>query len=306
MAYNAELRDGRRRLQRPGQAAAGGVAFLPFITLPNADPFFNERQSLSMANIRQKLLALQADFLSIANRPDALPREVTCAAARGGRLVYQAFQEGLIVDESDFLKATEGWREPKQTPELDTWSWASFWTMFVFAMAKAYPDGGTDPLALHGGPQLNGVRIDQSDGKEWRIRARNYAYAAEWVAEHLATPTVADGDRQPQDTDSGQDAGQVPKATAMAADDFRSVNWYGTIYEFTATQAACVRVLWEHYQQRTPAVGEQTILDSADSSSDRLSNVFKTRKRYHPAWKAMIVPSGKGAFRLQKPSEQKT
>jgi hypothetical protein len=115
-----------------------------------------------------------------------------------------------------------------------------------------------------------------------------------------ASPTAGGPvDQQPQD------AGKIPDTTPTAADDFRSVNWYGTTYEFTATQAACFRVLWEHYQQRTPAVGEQTILESADSSSSRLSNVFRTKKSYHPAWNSIIVPAGKGAFKLQRPPEKK-
>ncbi len=82
--------------------------------------------------------------------------------------------------------------------------------------------------------------------------------------------------------------------------DFRSVNWYGTQYTFTPTQAACFRVLWESWQRGTPGLGEQTILEEAESQSQRLIYLFK--KGRHPAWGTLIIPGdGKGMFRLQEP-----
>lgn len=77
--------------------------------------------------------------------------------------------------------------------------------------------------------------------------------------------------------------------------DFRSVDWFGESYAFTPTQAACVKVLWEHWEQDTPEVGDQTILEVADSTSNRLDSVFKDC----PAWGTMIVPGKtKGTRRL--------
>jgi hypothetical protein len=96
---------------------------------------------------------------------------------------------------------------------------------------------------------------------------------------------------KPQDAAGGDD----DQDTAHG-DDFRSVRWYGEVYEFTATQAACVKVLWEHWKRGTPVVGEPTILEAADSSSNRLRDVFD--KGRHPAWDTMIVEARKGAFRL--------
>jgi hypothetical protein len=79
--------------------------------------------------------------------------------------------------------------------------------------------------------------------------------------------------------------------------DFRSVNWFGTIYSFTANQAAVVRVLWEAWEAGTPEVGDETLLRAVDEEAppDRLANLF----RGHPAWGAMIVTGGsKGSRRL--------
>jgi hypothetical protein len=105
-------------------------------------------------------------------------------------------------------------------------------------------------------------------------------------------------------------AGGTPQATAADGDakpeeqsrhslDFRSVYWFGEEHIFTPTQAACVKILWENWEQRTPTVGEQTILDTADSAGSRLRDIFKG----HPAWGKMIAPAGKGAFRLQEPEK---
>jgi hypothetical protein len=82
--------------------------------------------------------------------------------------------------------------------------------------------------------------------------------------------------------------------------DFRSVIWYGTPYTFTALQAACVKILWQAWENRTPEVGDAAILQSAESSSDRLSWLF----RDHSAWDSMIVPgSTKGTHRLADPPQ---
>jgi hypothetical protein len=43
-----------------------------------------------------------------------------------------------------------------------------------------------------------------------------------------------------------QDCGEQD---AAHGDDFRCVCWFGEVYEFTATQAACVKVLWEHWER---------------------------------------------------------
>ncbi len=106
----------------------------------------------------------------------------------------------------------------------------------------------------------------------------------------------AGGDRSGQDLDAS-DSTDEP----TVAEDFRSLHWDGTTYEFTPTQAAWVRVLWEHWKQRTATVGEQSVLESAESNSGRLRDVFKN----HPAWGTLIVPSKKGAFKLERPTEKK-
>lgn len=87
--------------------------------------------------------------------------------------------------------------------------------------------------------------------------------------------------------------------------DFCSVNWNGIKYHFTKTQAACVKVMWNSWDAGHREMQQATILTEADSSSSRLSNVFrvkvkgKNRSTPHPAWGAMVIPGAvDGSFRL--------
>lgn len=68
--------------------------------------------------------------------------------------------------------------------------------------------------------------------------------------------------------------------------DFRDVTWYETKYVFSAKQAACVRILWEAWEQGTPWIADGTLLQKANvGDRQRLRDVF----RDHAAWGKMIV-----------------
>jgi hypothetical protein len=91
-----------------------------------------------------------------------------------------------------------------------------------------------------------------------------------------------------------------PLPTARHSADFRDVHWYGAVYYFTPTQAACVKVLWEEWERGTPELGQETILEhpTVEAESKRLSDVFKG----HDAWGKLIVPGHTaGAYRLAEP-----
>lgn len=79
--------------------------------------------------------------------------------------------------------------------------------------------------------------------------------------------------------------------------DFRSVKWFSVGYSFTANQAACVKLLWESWEQGCPEVGGATVLEAAGIHTERFDHVF----RGHPALGKMIVPGQtKGSYRLQE------
>lgn len=88
-------------------------------------------------------------------------------------------------------------------------------------------------------------------------------------------------------------------AGARHSPDFRSVYWFGTDYTFSPTQAAVVHALWEAWDDGVPAVGNETLTEAAGSDGGRVRDLF----RDHPAWGAMIVPAGKGSYRLQEPAD---
>jgi hypothetical protein len=82
--------------------------------------------------------------------------------------------------------------------------------------------------------------------------------------------------------------------------DFRSVRWFGKEFFFTPHQAACVRTLWENWENGTPEVGQETVLSRASCTTKRLVDLFKE----HEAWQTTIVSgTTKGSFRLQPPTD---
>lgn len=92
-----------------------------------------------------------------------------------------------------------------------------------------------------------------------------------------------------------------PEPTATHSTDYRSVNWSGTPYTFTKTQAACVKPLWEAWERGTPELDQPTVLMEADASGNRLVDIF----RGHPAWRTLIVSgSTKGSYRLHDSTSQ--
>ncbi len=83
--------------------------------------------------------------------------------------------------------------------------------------------------------------------------------------------------------------------------DFRSVDWFGTLYHFTPAQAVVVKVLWEAWENGTPDVGGETLTDAAGSDKGRLVDLFKSEGKPHKAWGAIIVSGEtKGSYRLQE------
>jgi hypothetical protein len=109
-------------------------------------------------------------------------------------------------------------------------------------------------------------------------------------------------DRGPPQAGTDLDTQSVgeKRSPARHSSDFRWVNWYGTDYMFTKTQAACIGVLWAAWKNDTPELDQQTVLTApeVDAESKRLVDLFKG----HPAWGRMIVKGAtQGAYRLRPP-----
>ncbi len=118
------------------------------------------------------------------------------------------------------------------------------------------------------------------------------------------TPTASQvhaiANRLSQVAGIGDEADDPP--AAVHSPDFRSVNWFGTTYSFTANQARVIESLWMACEQGTPDVGDETLLNAVDHESPptSLRNLF----RNNAAWGTLIVEGGsKGSHRLAEPKE---
>jgi hypothetical protein len=90
------------------------------------------------------------------------------------------------------------------------------------------------------------------------------------------------------------------------SEDYTSVVWCGKSYQFTKTQALCIKYLWAEWEKSEGlGLSEKTIGDKIGSSADnyKLKHTFRVKRNnkslQHPAWGKMIVPCGKGTFCLK-------
>lgn len=80
--------------------------------------------------------------------------------------------------------------------------------------------------------------------------------------------------------------------------DFSCVRWYGTIYSFTARQAHVVRAFWMAWENGTPAMRVETLMEAAGVSSDEDVKIYDVFKN-NPAFGKLIVPGpAKGTYQL--------
>lgn len=80
--------------------------------------------------------------------------------------------------------------------------------------------------------------------------------------------------------------------------DYHSVRWYGERHTFSHQQAAVVALLWEAYENGTPNLSQEHLLDKSGSSGSRLRDVFRENGAMNAAWNTMIVESRRGVFHL--------
>jgi len=83
------------------------------------------------------------------------------------------------------------------------------------------------------------------------------------------------------------------------SEDYTSVVWEGKTFSFNATQALCVKILYEGFLTGVPWVSSSkisTALSDYGIYDGRMSYVF----RNHGAWKSLIIfdRSGNGLYRL--------
>lgn len=90
------------------------------------------------------------------------------------------------------------------------------------------------------------------------------------------------------------------------SEDFRCVLWNGGVLEFTPNQAAIVGILYKNFENNTPIVSGDTLLNESGSEAKSVREVFD--KGEHSAWGTMIVPGErKNNFQIiPNPAENQT
>jgi hypothetical protein len=153
-------------------------------------------------------------------------------------------------------------------------------------------------------PGAEALTRDWRRAASWRAmldRVRGLGeHALPWFALQLR---CFEQELAPNGPPGGQAADVPPLPLARHSLDFRSVHWFGADYTFTETQAAVVAILWGEWANGTPDVGHRTLLARARADSDDLHDLFKVKKKPHPAWGTMIRSNvgTKGTARLCPP-----
>lgn len=101
-----------------------------------------------------------------------------------------------------------------------------------------------------------------------------------------------------------------PEALTMqpvVSEDFCSLTIGEQRYIFSPTQAAVVRILWNAWVARTPAVFGESILEGSGSQGARVRDIFKiSGKEMHPAWGKLIVKDGRNRYFLNFPEKSRS
>lgn len=118
-----------------------------------------------------------------------------------------------------------------------------------------------------------------------------------WPNHGIVVPRTEDETAEAWAAQANEEEGAtMPEASVepVASPDFASVRWGGSLYTFTANQAACVKCLWNAWKNGAPTLREDTILAEIEGNSP-LRKLFQG----HPALETMIVAgAAKGTFRL--------
>ncbi len=131
-------------------------------------------------------------------------------------------------------------------------------------------------IQLHRPDGQEGARLAWGSNQDGEVTEQKLQATLAILDEWLGTPAAAEN-------------------SIAHSDDFRSVRWCERDFSFTPNQAACIKQLYHACTNGTPDVGDDTLLESADSQAKRLRDVFKG----HPAWNTLIVTGlRKGTHRL--------
>jgi hypothetical protein len=131
------------------------------------------------------------------------------------------------------------------------------------------------------------ARKDDCDDLKWRL-------AGQWFISTAVDFVLTLGFQTP--TNEPPPLEPLTKPAAFHSPDYSTVCWNGISYVFSPQQAACVRALWEAWENGVPEVSVRQLLRAAGSFCPRIRDIFE--KGTHRAWGAMIIRGRKRTYRL--------
>ena len=95
-------------------------------------------------------------------------------------------------------------------------------------------------------------------------------------------------------SDQNPDLKSESEPSFQQTEDFRTVKVKQLEYHVSFTQGRVVNRMWEHLKKGINQVHQDTLLEDLGVYSRKMKDVFKKSS----AWKTLVVPVGKGFYRL--------
>jgi len=100
--------------------------------------------------------------------------------------------------------------------------------------------------------------------------------------------------RMDSHSDQNQDSKPQSEPIFQQTEDFRTVKVKQLEYHTSPTQGRVINRMWEYLKKGIDQVHQDTLLEDLGVYSRKMKDVFKKS----PAWKTLVVPAGKGFYRL--------
>jgi hypothetical protein len=197
-------------------------------------------------------------------------------------------EKGLSEEDREALGA-------ERTAELRQWCKEQVSKKEADEGPQAAQDAAVDALAAamaesQGRPDAADLAKRAKASEETKLKALAKGPAA--ALEACQEPVVGMG--------KARSPAEESKSTFNHSPDYRSCFFRGETFSFTPIQAGIVRTLHEALKNKTPEVGDETLLDRAQSSANRPD--IRDTFRGHPAWGILIIKGKtKGSRRLYLP-----
>jgi hypothetical protein len=198
------------------------------------------------------------------------------------------------------IEITQRFRETLWRECLDFASHLAQWDAFATWAERVAPVRWEEPRKADGRidkDKVQGLLAKRRQFFEQRIRM----YAREWLSvadRSIDLRLAASGahESHAQKSAKSREGVESKSTTFTHSPDYRSVAVRGKTYGLTSRQAQMIQILHEAYENETPDVGIDNILESLETPNGRWQDTFKSNSN---ARKALVTSgSRKGTLRL--------